>query len=237
MSETVGIVGGGPAGLAAAYMLSQNPKFKVYIFDKNVQMGMDSQSITLEFPQQGLPFIAANAGAATASQHRIDVPLRSFSPGYYPCLAKMYKHCGIQAQPTAHSITFSVHGPTLESVSPMVSYTTISILGYEVIIPDQHLDLAVQARLMADFTRFMFISAYHYDTNTLGKFSSINIRQYLSQTGYGIEFQDYLLIPFLVTVATCSTKSAREYPASVVLDFMARNHSVHRGLSILLISD
>jgi predicted NAD/FAD-binding protein len=201
----------------------------VHVFDKNPSIGMDSGSFTVEIPSNGLPFVSS--GAPNSSKNiRIDVPLRSFSLEYYPCLAELYRHAGIEFAPTPHNITFSVHTPGLTNVQPVISYSTISLFGYEIMIPDKHLGLVLQARLLADFTRFMYIALYNYDNHSLLQFSNVTIHEYLRSNAYCTEFEDYLLIPFLVTVATCSTKSAQDYPACVVLDFMARHHDVHRGL-------
>ncbi|KAJ3802562.1 hypothetical protein GGU11DRAFT_549248 [Lentinula aff. detonsa] len=94
----VAVVGTGLAGLTAAYLLSGSSssevEFEVHVFEKSSTLGMDSSSITLPVPGKD-------------QKWRIDVPMRSFQPGYYNTLISLYKFLGISFRKTDFSYSFS----------------------------------------------------------------------------------------------------------------------------------
>lgn len=94
----IAIIGSGLSGLSAGYMLS--PYFTVHLYEKSATLGMDSGS--LEFNSQ-----------------RVDVPMRSFFPEYYPNLRNLYNLVKIPFGKTDSSMSFAY---TPFSKSPAHTY-------------------------------------------------------------------------------------------------------------------
>ncbi|KAJ2381808.1 hypothetical protein GGI05_005855, partial [Coemansia sp. RSA 2603] len=87
MGRHAAVVGSGLAGLTAAHFL-QRGGWQVTLLEQGAAVGMDAASVTVD-------------GA------RIDVPLRVFTPTYYPCLARMYAHLHVGVEAADYSLGVS----------------------------------------------------------------------------------------------------------------------------------
>jgi predicted NAD/FAD-binding protein len=79
MRETCAVVGSGLGGLTVAHLLST--KYNVTIIEKAKLIGMDVASLTVK--------------DNNSNPVRIDAPMRSISPDYYPTLFNMYDYLDI----------------------------------------------------------------------------------------------------------------------------------------------
>ncbi|KAJ3246459.1 hypothetical protein HDU77_008935 [Chytriomyces hyalinus] len=112
----VAVIGSGLAGMSAAHLLSQTGGVDVTLFERNPGLGMDAGSIpvpcecadcvsdadTLDGQSEVSPF-------KVDSPHyngRIDVPMRSFFPGYYPYLTSLYDALKIPYSQSDNSMSF-----------------------------------------------------------------------------------------------------------------------------------
>ncbi|KAI8812233.1 hypothetical protein BJ742DRAFT_793421 [Cladochytrium replicatum] len=95
---SVAVIGSGLAGLSVSYMLStitndaNENAFDVHIYEKAASVGMDAASI--ELPAVG---------------SRMDVPMRSFFPSYYPLMTALYDHLSIPYAWTESSMSYLKH--------------------------------------------------------------------------------------------------------------------------------
>ncbi|RDW59300.1 uncharacterized protein DSM5745_10995 [Aspergillus mulundensis] len=126
--ETVGIVGSGMAGLAAAFLLGNDRqrRFEVELLEVQDVLSLDSASFELprstEAEAQALEIGGGLAydfpkNARKDDQdddnenegRRVDLPMRAFAAGYYDNLLKMYRYLGVVfASPKfVYSISFS----------------------------------------------------------------------------------------------------------------------------------
>jgi predicted NAD/FAD-binding protein len=203
MKEKVAIIGSGPAGVYCSYLIPN-----AHLFERSGAVGMDASSFSI-------------------GDSRIDVPLRSFHPDYYPCLNQLYLHASIPTVVTNHSIGFSVNNV------PYLTYQTVRILGYDIILPNQHLSPFLLSKIMADSVIFFYNCKYLQDERLLHTITC-GIGEYMTSNGYCNELITNIIVPFVCTIATCSTEAGYSYPASYVLDFFARaSHfeSPRRGIN------
>ncbi|KAJ2363949.1 hypothetical protein IW150_006611, partial [Coemansia sp. RSA 2607] len=197
------VVGSGLAGLTAAHFL-QRGGWQVTLLEQGAAVGMDAASVTVD-------------GA------RIDVPLRVFTPTYYPCLARMYAHLHVGVEAADYSLGVS-HADT-----PVWSYTNVRVAGLSVPVP-QGLLAATRAgaqrrTLTREWLRLLY-AALLLQRSPLGLSSPAlahtTLEQYLKAHGYSERFGARVLVPFVAAVMTCSLSAAAQYPANVVLDFVGR---------------
>ncbi|KAJ3143136.1 hypothetical protein HK100_008255 [Physocladia obscura] len=124
----VAIVGSGLAGMTAAHVLAQTTGIRVTLIERNPGIGMDAGSIPVPCDCQACNSETdIDAGADTKTHRnsldstsniqsrfssrthistRIDVPMRSFSPGYYPYLTSLYDSLRIPYKQSDDSTSF-----------------------------------------------------------------------------------------------------------------------------------
>ncbi|TPX30901.1 hypothetical protein SmJEL517_g05644 [Synchytrium microbalum] len=83
----IAVIGSGLAGLVTAHLLSEQDEFKVHLYEQAESLGMDAASITV-------------------GDSRIDVPMRSFFPGYYPRLTRLYDYLNIPYAASENSMSY-----------------------------------------------------------------------------------------------------------------------------------
>ncbi|KAJ3219893.1 hypothetical protein HK099_004539 [Clydaea vesicula] len=107
----IAVIGSGLAGLSSAYFLStiRGSPFTVHLYEKSSSLGMDSGSIEVPCPCVNCNNTDRN------SEHfqdpkRVDVPMRSFFPTYYPNLQKLYDQVKIPyTHLTDNSMSFCIY--------------------------------------------------------------------------------------------------------------------------------
>ncbi|KAJ2849941.1 hypothetical protein J3B02_003731, partial [Coemansia erecta] len=199
VKKRVAVVGSGLAGLAAAHFL-QKGGWHVELFEKGSSVGMDAGSITVE-------------------DVRIDVPFRVFTPDYYPYLYSMYRYLGIEFTAADYSLGFSRSGQSIWS------YTNFNIGDLVVPIPDNVSLGSKRLEITRDWVRLGFTCLRLMRMPKMmlcGSLSKKTIAQYLSSEGYGRDFIDYVFLPFMASLLTCSLDAASEYPANTVLHFVGK---------------
>ncbi|HZO13993.1 MAG TPA: FAD-dependent oxidoreductase [Polyangiaceae bacterium] len=99
MSERICIVGGGIAGLGAAWALSQHSdKFDFQIFERNDRLG--GNAMTVDIPQDD------------GSMVPIDISVTAFIPSVYQNYVELLNRYGIEQIPTRFSYTVNYGGGT-----------------------------------------------------------------------------------------------------------------------------
>ncbi|KAI8904694.1 hypothetical protein EDD86DRAFT_277891 [Gorgonomyces haynaldii] len=224
--KDIAIIGSGPAGVYCAYILSLCPQFRVHLFEKQQSVGMDGSSFSIVLEDGKMPRLAKG----NEESIRIDVPMRSFSEPYYPCLSKLYEHAGIPSKESSHYMSLGQHHQENPQPRPLFSYELFHFRDQIWETPFFFMPLVEQARMMSDYFRFTYACKYYVDTKTIASLGKMTIKEFLDKYKYSKEFADYLLIPLVCNVATCSYESACNYPANVVMDWN-RMRGDHRRVS------
>ncbi|KAJ1720763.1 hypothetical protein LPJ53_004648, partial [Coemansia erecta] len=202
-TQSIAVVGSGLAGLTAAHFLQRGGR-RVTLFEQGAAVGMDAASLTV-------------AG------ERVDVPLRVFTPAYYPCLTRMYAHLGVASAAADYSLGVSHAG------APVWSYTNVRIHGVCVPVPDGLASATAlgsrRRRVTRDWVRLLYAALQMQRMPWRladRQVARQTIAQYLGAQRYSDDFATHVLVPFVAAVMTCSLAAAAEYPANAVLDFVGR---------------
>ncbi|KAI9339576.1 hypothetical protein BDR26DRAFT_861981 [Obelidium mucronatum] len=102
--KTVAVIGSGLAGMSAAHVLAQTAGVRVVLFERNPGLGMDAGSIPV--PCECVQCAGLASPNEDHYQGRIDVPMRSFFPGYYPYLTSLYDSLDIPYKQSDNSMSF-----------------------------------------------------------------------------------------------------------------------------------
>ncbi|KAI1314466.1 hypothetical protein EDD11_002129 [Mortierella claussenii] len=247
----VAVVGSGLAGLTVAHILSslhsENGRgeqgIEVELFEKAHKLGRDDGDPNHEHVEG-----------------RMDVPMRSFFPEYYPNLVRLYHSIGVKFHDADNTlacfdVTFdpnsatpasdpsarlkkdvNIEAPYLSSRSYKVSADhTITLpdlpplsvfnpypfarrlLGYYRIARDYVKVLTVSKEFMTE-GRMMEIGK---DKSEWGNGRQASLREFLVNGGYSHDFSAFF-VPLFACVCTCSFDRMMEYPACVVLEYVAR---------------
>ncbi|KAF9938181.1 hypothetical protein BGZ67_000444 [Mortierella alpina] len=268
----VAVVGSGLAGLTVAHLLSSlhgedghgDQGIEVELFEKAHKLGMDAASLSVTCPCQKCALAAGRGNGDPNHEHvegRMDVPMRSFFPEYYPNLVRLYRSIGVQFHDADNTlacfdVTFdpetsaaapsatqsrlqrdvNIEAPYLSSRSYRVSSNhTITLpdlpplslinpypfgrrlLGYYRIARDYVRMLTVSKEFMTQ-GRMMEIGK---DASEWGDGRQVSLREFLVRGGYSHDFSAFF-VPLFACVCTCSFERMMEYPACVVLEYVAR---------------
>ena len=191
----IGVVGGGLAGLAVAWLLGR--RHEVTLYERQPRPGFTAASL-----------------AAPGSTERIDVPLRVFYPGYYPSLVRLYQALDIRSEPVSYAASFSDAQGQL-----YFRYRNLRLGALAVgTLAPQDLLLGPPAwRILSGLLRFRREAVPALARGALAGLSLGDLVQ-----GYPREFVEGFLLPAVCTVCTCSPDAARAFPAEVIVDYLAR---------------
>jgi uncharacterized protein len=188
--EDIAVVGGGIAGLAAAWLLARGGPHRVALFERQPAVGFTASSVTVH----GV---------------RIDVPLRVFFPGYYPTLLRLYDALGIATEPVSYATTFSG-----ADGRPFFRWRNLRWGGFSLpLVAPQDLFDARTRRIAFGALR---LQQRLRAAQAAGALAGVEIGAFVDAEGIAPECLDGLLWPALATVATCTTADARRMPADVV---------------------
>lgn len=209
----IAVIGAGLSGLAAAWLLGR--AHAVTLFERQARPGFTAAAVAV--PGRG----------AAGNAVRVDVPLRVFYPGYYPTLTRLYQALGVPSEPVSYATSFAGADGRLYFRYRNLRWGDRSVS----LLAPQDLLLGVAAwRIVGGLLRF------HREAVAAlarGDLAGQGIGDYVAARGYPKDFVDGLLLPAISTVCTCTLAQAREFPAEVIVDYLARGvarQSVHRAL-------
>lgn len=190
------IIGGGIAGLAAAYRLAQ-AGHRVTLLERHPVPG----------------FIARSVSLPGESGIRVDVPLRVFYPGYYPTLVRLYDELGVASEPVSYASSLCDGSGAL-----YFRYRNLRIgeRQWSYLLP-RDLRGRRARQILRGLLRF---HREGLDAWRRGELAGRSLEDFLRERAFPAAFVEGLLLPALATIATCSYGSARLFPADVVMGYL-----------------
>lgn len=198
---TVAVIGAGLAGLSAAWLLSQ--KYTVTLYERHDRAGMGV--FTSDYYSNGL-------------HTRIDVPLRIFTPGYYPNLFALYQHLNIEMEASDHAAQFQ-YLTTNNQLRTFFQYINARVLKskFRCLAPNS---LNSTGLFLALSHRYFFYRIKKDIVNSMDTLSRITFADYLSDRPFNEQFIEHMLMPALAATLTCDFDSVKRYPADLVLQYL-----------------
>lgn len=200
--QKIAVIGGGLSGLCAAWLLGRNTN-QVTLFEHQAQPGFTASSVAV--PWGGM-------------SHRVDVPLRVFYEGYYPTLTRLYAALGVATEPVSYATTF-----TGADGVPYFRYRNLrwgdrswAYLG------PRDLAQANAWQIGIDILRFNRLAKAALQRGAL---AGLTIGEFVAAARLSPRFVDGFLLPAIATIGTCPYALAREFPAAVIVDYLARGLS------------
>lgn len=198
----IAVIGAGLGGLSAAWWLAR--QHEVTLFERLAEPGFTAHSI-----------VWPGDGGMGAEPERIDVPLRVFYPGYYPTLTRLYDALGVRSEAVSYASSFD------DGAALYFRYRNLRLgrRSYSLMAPQDLLLGASARRIAAALLRF------HREAPAAlarGELAGRSIGQYLSAQRYHADFIQGFVLPAVCTVCTCTFAQAAEFPAEVIVDYLAR---------------
>lgn len=194
----IAVIGSGISGLAAAWYLGKD--HHVTLCERGPNIGMDAHSVEIESAQGNV---------------YLNAPMRVFFEGYYPTLTQLYRDIGIAFEPVKYSGSFSqLNGDSFFHYrNHWLGALTLPFLTGRSLFSRQAWQIA--------FELLRFLRLAKRNKNAADRSAdTITLDNYLKQHGFSALFAERFLYPAFAGICTCSYDSLKNYPASMVLEYL-----------------
>lgn len=188
--QRIAIIGSGIAGLSAAWLLSRD--HDVTLYERAAKPGMGIYSVDIPW-----------ADKSTS----IDIPLRVFTPAYYPSLLRLYRDAGVRTETTDHAAAYAdadnrlfFHYGNLQLGKRSLSFP--KLLNGPLLA--QHLNL------------FNTLQQHKHSPDT----DQQSFGSFLQQHSLDNDYCRQILLPALATVCTCDYDDVLAYPADILINYL-----------------
>jgi len=190
------VVGGGIAGLSAAWLLSRN--HRVTLFESAEIPGGHTHTVDVDVDGHRFP---------------VDTGFLVFNDRTYPNLCALFDHLGVASVESEMSFSVRIDENRLEWAGS--SLATVFAQKRNLVKPEFWGMLKDILRFNREATRCV----------TVGMPACGSLGQFLDAGGYGRAFRDWYLLPMSAAIWSCPTASMLEYPADTFLRF-CHNHGL-----------
>lgn len=195
------VIGAGLAGLSAAWLLSK--QYSVTLYERHQSAGMGV--FTTDYHSNGL-------------STRIDIPLRIFTPSYYPSLFALYEYLDIEMESSDHAGVFQYLSDT-HSITPFFQYHNRKLLGLKLSYLNRN--SLTKTGLALAYQQWCFFKVIKKDfLKNRSYLAGITFKEYLSNQTFSDQFIDHMLLPALAVTLTCDFESVGNYPADLILEYL-----------------
>ncbi|MGK0247412.1 MAG: putative NAD/FAD-binding protein [Oleispira sp.] len=197
IKPTLAVIGSGIAGLSAAWLLKD--QYQVTLFERHAKPGMGAYAVDV-----------GNNGHKV----EIDIPLRVITAGYYHELFKLYQTLGVKIERTDHAGAFFTHtgGDIFHYKNYHIGQRSFSFLNSPKRLSRTNLILGMAA--LKFFYEIKKINLALINELTFGEFL-------LEYPHAKPAFIDQVLLPMLSTICTCDYDSIKQYPAHIIIGYLA----------------
>ncbi len=198
IGERVGVIGGGVAGLTAAYLLRR--RYQVLLFESDDRLG--GHAHTHDVPSAHGGTIGVDSGFIVHNERT------------YPKLRRLFGELGVRTRETEMSMSIRCDGCGLEFAGAKGPLGLFAQPGN--LVRPRYL------RMLTEVTRF-----HRHALRVLGapEAGDVTIGAFVAIGGYTKYFVDHFLLPLVCTVWSADRTDTLRYPARYLFEFL-RNHGM-----------
>lgn len=194
--EQIAIIGTGIAGLSAAWLLGKD--HQIHIFERAEKPGM------------GIYSLDVNSGGKNL---RVDIPLRVFTPAYYPHLLKLYQQAGIDTEITNHAAAFA------DQHNQVFFHYGNARLGKKNLSYPKPINWLKQNRWLRLLEHRRFFNVLHgTDLHIIAR--DMTFADFILREKLDTPYLRNILLPSMATVCTCDYDDVLNYPAEILLRYL-----------------
>lgn len=194
--ERIAVIGGGAAGLGAAWLLSR--RHRVTLYEAAGYLGGHARTVVVEIDGQSMA---------------LDTGFMVYNEFNYPVLTRLFDALGVATQPSSMSFSVSINDGAFEYAGNLrgllAQPTNLAHVGFW--------------RMLHDIKRFnrdaIALATRHLDS------AQITISEFIRRQGYSREFSERYLLPMGAAIWSASLKSIADYPADQFSKFF-NNHGL-----------
>lgn len=198
--KKVAVVGGGVAGLAAAWHLAQNAKdqYDVHLFEAEERLGGHAHTVTVD----GVD---------------VDIGFMVFNHDNYPNMVKWFEALQVPEENSDMSLSVSLdHGQTVEWNSDGLS--GLFAKRSQAWSPSFYTFVREMLRFNSESVELLQL---HKDDPR----RAVTIGQYLRDHGYSETFCSYYLLPMIAAIWSMGIEEVLKFPAEPLISFFC-NHKL-----------
>jgi cyclopropane-fatty-acyl-phospholipid synthase len=206
LAKKIAVIGGGVAGLSAAWHLQQCSSSS-----SNGETGNNPSVQVFEASDR----LGGHAWTVKADNLDVDIGFMVFNNLNYPNLTQWFRALGVDSEKSDMSLSVSV-GDTV--------WSSDGLQGLLLANPRNLFNLEFY-RFLRDLARFhdSALQVLNLDDNDPRR--NVTTAEYLSSHGYSSSFQTYYLYPMMAALWSASLGDVKEFPISQLIGFLA-NHQM-----------